>query len=198
MDHDFLPVRERSLRLGDIFGTLGIVDESFNVLMASKVHDPPEVQLCLNKYRQLAFRVHQHMESVIANLADDLNRSPHPGDEAFRAEIMALLWTLGFVPECQSMRASNYVPSRSFLKKIVWMAMERLWCGPLTQYVLLEMKDKPPFNIREHRPLFDKINERYGQYMPDEIWDAAPSEIYAQTLIAWFKGNLNHDKVGAT
>jgi hypothetical protein len=185
-----------ALKLGDLYGTKGLVDASYNVLMASRFRDYPDIMDALRKYRVLADKIHQRLEIAIENLADDLHRSAYPAPAHLRAEIMALLWSLGFIPECQSMRVSDYVPSRSFLKKIVWLSLERLPYDPLTQFVWLEMKDKPPFSLRNHRPIFDRINLRYFQYHPDEIWGVAPSRAYALTLIAWLKGKLDSEEVG--
>jgi hypothetical protein len=185
-----------ALKLGDLYGTKAIVDQSYNVLMAAKYNYYSDIREAVRKYRALAFKIYQRLELAIGNLVDDLHHSAHPAPVHFRAELMALLWTLGFVPECQSLRFSDYVPSRSFLKKIVWLSLERLPVDPLTQFVWLEMKDKPPFSLRDHRPLFDRINSRYHQYLPDELWEIIPSQIYAQTLIAWLKGEVNSDQVG--
>jgi hypothetical protein len=183
-----------ALKLGDLYGTRRLVDESYNVLKAAK-YQIADVQESLRKYRALASKTGQRLDLAIGNLVDDLWRSAHPTSLHFRAEIMALLWTLGCVPECQSMRFSDYVPTRSFLKRIVWLSIERVPYDPLIQFVWLEMKDKPPFNLRDHGALFNRLNQRYNQYMPDELWEVIPSQIYAQTLIAWLKGEIDSAQV---
>ncbi len=185
-----------SLKLGDLEGTKDLVTLSYNTLQAAKFPEYGPIPDALRNCRALSIKVYQRLDSAISNLADDLYQSLSASPDNFRAEFFALLWTLGLIPESQLLRSPSFLPSRSFVKRIVWACLDRIPYDPLTQYIWLEMKDKPPFRLRDHRPLFDKINLRYVQYTPDEFFEIPPSQIYAQTLIAWFKGSLTSDQVG--
>lgn len=185
-----------SLKLGDLEGAKDLVTLSYNTLRAAKFPEYGLIADALRNCRALSIKVYQRLDSAVSNLADDLHQSLSASPDNFRAEFFALLWTLGLIPESQLLRSPGFLPSRSFVKRIVWACLDRIPYDPLTQYIWLEMKDKPPFHLRDHRPLFDKINMRYAQYTADELFEIPPSQIYTQTLIAWFKGSLTSDQVG--
>jgi hypothetical protein len=184
-----------SLKLGDVEGAKDLVTLSYNTLKAAKFSRGPIPQ-ALQSCRALSIKVYQRLDSAISNLADDLYQSLFASPDNFRGEFFALLWTLGLVPESQLMRRPGFAPSRSFVKKIVQASLHHIPYDPLVQYIWLEMKDRPPFRLRDHRPLFDKINLRYAQYRPDGVNEIPPSRAYAQTLTAWFNGVLSSDQVG--
>jgi hypothetical protein len=187
---------DASLKLGDLEGAQALVTVSYNTLQAAKYPEYEPIPDALRKYRALSIKVYQCLDAAVSNLADDLYQSLSTSPENFRAEFFALLWTLGLIPESQLVHTPSFLPSRSFVKRVVWACLDHIPYDPLTQYIWLEMKDKPPFNLRGHRPLFDKINLRYSQYIADVLWPIPPSQIYAQTLIAWFKGSLTLKEVG--
>jgi len=68
---------------------------------------------------------------------------------------------------------------------------------PLTQYIWLEMKDREPFNIRDHPVFFGSANLHYSNHLLDEVMPEPPSQIFARTLIAWFRGNLDEKLAGS-
>jgi len=177
-----------ALKVGDVRGARQVVDTAYDVLMAARYPDHPALVEGIAAYRALAGTVGRRLEQAIDNLADDLLRS------ALRTHLLALMWTLGFVPECESLRRSGQPPSRSMLRTLIRLSMDRIPHDPLTQYVWLEMKDRPSLDLRGHH-FFHVINRRYGQYLPDATWPVMPSQAYAQTLIGWLDGELGLDDV---
>jgi hypothetical protein len=181
---------QATLKVGDVRGALQVVNEAYDVLMAAKYHYDPDLIRGIASYRLLAGSVGRRLQQVIDNLSDDLSRS------ALRTHLLALMWTLGFVPECESLRRSGKALSRSMLRTLIRLSIDRIPEDPLTQYVWLEMKDKPSLDLRGHH-FFYLINRRYNQYLPDETWPVIPSQLYAQTLIRWLGGSLGLDDVAA-
>ena len=187
-----------ALKQGAIQGAQKLVDISYQVLMAAKYQFDPRLQNALADYRRLAREAMRLQEIAVANLADDLYDSCGQKTPNFRAEVGALLWTLGYVPESNSFRItanSSFTPSRRMFRRIVRQSITCIPYDPLTQYIWLELKDRPPFNIREHESLFSIINSCYTQMMLDEFSPVAPSQVFAQCLIAWFKGTLTDKQV---
>jgi hypothetical protein len=178
-----------ALKVGGVRGAGQVVDDAYEVLMAAKYLDDLGLMRGIARYRALAGVVGRRLQQVIDNLADDLLRS------GLRTHLLALMWTLGFVPECEGLHGSGDAPSRSMLRTLIRLSLDRIPEDPLTQYVWLEMKDKPSLELRSHH-FFYLINRRYGQYLPDETWPVSPSQLYARTLIRWLDGSLGRDDVG--
>jgi hypothetical protein len=154
------------------------------------------------RYRRLVGRISFKLENSVANLAYDLRASSAQTEPSFRAEFGAILWCLGLIPESQLFRSNAptfVLPSLRLFKWAVRLSLDRIPHDPLTQYVWLEMKDRPPFSLREHPCLFPRINtvhyatvfERMNDYAP-LIGDPGPSPLkfFAQALVMWFKGTL--------
>jgi hypothetical protein len=173
---------------------LNIVNESIGMLRAAKYYYHPRLKEALNDYMELAAKLHSRHEISIVNLVDELRNSCRKKEPNFRAEFGALLWTLGYIPESALLHASmkdDFVPSRELVNRVVRESMDCIPHDPLVQYIWLELKDRPPFNIREHHDLFPIINTRYGQFQMDEFspYSQSPSQCYAVNLIRWFKGD---------
>jgi len=187
-----------SLKIGAIERAGNLVDIAYDTLMAAKYQDDPRLRSALSNYRELAGKIQRQYQIAIANLADDLRESCRPKKDNFRAEVGAILWSLGMIPESRLFSQdanSAFVPSRRLFKRIVEQSLACIPHDPLVQYVWLQLKDRPPFNIRDHKSLFGKINARYAQMMLDELGPASPSELYARNLIGSFRGNLSKDQV---
>ena len=180
---------QAALKVGDVLGVQQVVETAYDVLMATKwgFAFPPAIA-GVASYRKLAGAVGRRLELAIDNLTDDLLRS------TLRTHLLALMWTLGFVPECESLRRSGRPVSRSMARTLILLSVDRIPEDPLTQYVWLEMKDKPSLDLRGHH-FFYMINRRYNQYKPDVTWSIEPSRVYAQTLIGWLDGSLGLDDV---
>jgi hypothetical protein len=177
-----------ALKLGDVRGARRVVDTAYDVLMAARYPDHPALVAGIAAYRTLAGAVSRRMEQAVDNLADDLLAS------SLRTHLLALMWTLGFVPECLALRRCGETPSKSMLRTLIRLSLERIPHDPLTQYVWLELKDRPSLDLRSHH-FFYAINRRYHQYLPDDTWQIMPSQAYAQTLVGWLDGSLGLDDV---
>jgi hypothetical protein len=179
---------------GAIDGCRELVDDAYDTLMAAKyVLWDPQIQTALQEYRKLRGRIQRRYDGAVANLVDDLRESCRPGAHDFRAEIGAILWSLGQIPESRFFRSDadpGFLPSRRLCRTIVERSLDCMAVDPLVQYVWLELKDRLPFNIRDHRALFGRVNQNYHQLLLDDYGPVTPSRIYAQTLIAWFRGDI--------
>ena len=189
-----------AIKIGAIDGVKELVDESYDTLMAAKYWFDERLRAALDKYRELAGKIARKYDTAVANLTDELRESCRPQQANFRAEVGALLWSLGMVAESQlflSTANPDVVPSRRLFRKVVQQSLDCISQDSLVQYVWLEMKDRPPFNIRDHKTLFARINVRYKQLMLDEfaVTDAPPSEVYAKSLIAWFRDDISREQV---
>ncbi|MCW3474596.1 hypothetical protein [Limobrevibacterium gyesilva] len=187
------------LRIGALEAARKLVDVSYDTLMAAKyAHWDERLQAAMVEYRALMGRIERRYDADISGLADDLRAACQPGAPDFRAETGAILWSLGMVPESRVFRpGAATVPSPRLFRRIVEQSLACIPHDPLVQYVWLAMKDRPPFNIRDHASLFGRINLRYGQMLLDELGEQVPSEVYANTLIAWFRGTLGRGQVDA-
>jgi hypothetical protein len=187
-----------AFRIGAFEEAKLLADEGYEVLMSCKFWYEEDFRWQIEAYRQLSARSWRKYELALANLVDDLRDSCRPGNQNFRAEMGALLWSLGYVPESMLLRVGappNWIPSRQFLLSIVRQSMLIISSDPLVQYVWLELKDRPGFNLRSHRLLFQRINTYWSQSPLDELSPDPPSRSYARALIGWFGGKLT-DKLG--
>ena len=181
---------QAALALGDVLNSREVVQTGYDMLMAARYPDVPALVAGIGRYRSLGRDVERRFQREIDNLADDMAFSAQPGPDSLRAQQLALMWTLGFVPECQGLRRSGGSPSRSMLRTLIRVSLERIQFDPLAQYVWLQMKDRPSLDLRGHS-FFFVVNRRYPSYRPDQYWPVAPSEVYARTLAAWLDSRLD-------
>lgn len=178
---------------------LQMVDLSMDVLNAAKYRYGQRYDEAVARYRQLGVLVETRWRSAYEDLANDLRDSCRLEQPNFRAEVGALLWTLGMVPESGLFLPGAPNPGLPPLRLCRWIAnvsnigMAR---DPLTQYIWLEMKDREPFNIRDHPVFFGRANLRYTNHMLDEVMPEPPSQLFAKTAIAWFRGDLEEKLAG--
>ena len=196
-----------SLAVGALNGAERAIELGYDMLMlaATKIWWTDELRLDINRYRQLSANHNDRLENAIRNLADDLQKSCLPGNANFRAEVGALFWSLGLIPQSNLLKLTaklDFVPSKRQCISIVHLSLDRIPRDPLIQAVWLEMKDKEPFNLREHDLLFGKINLDYPQFdnFLGPLCDLfiEPREIYrtyAKTLISWFRGTLHEEEL---
>jgi hypothetical protein len=185
-------------RLGGGLNALRLVDYAYDVLAAAKYRFNPKLRAAMDAYRDLAGMIQRRNTGAIADLAEDLREASRPGPPDFRAEIGAMLWTLGYTPECELFRPGHDAApllSRRFYRRVVEQSLAAIPTDPLLQYIWLAMKDRPPFDLRGHGDLFGRINLRYAETILDLAMDERPSEVFAKTLIAWFRGDLDLDAV---
>ncbi|MCU7918575.1 MAG: hypothetical protein KZQ95_09485 [Candidatus Thiodiazotropha sp. (ex Epidulcina cf. delphinae)] len=171
-----------------------IVDHSYEMLQAANLKYLEMFKPAITRYRQLAGLINKKYEIAIQNLSEDIWISCHPDEPNFRAEFRAIVWSLGLVPECEALSTPQYVPSRRFVRFIVRQSLKYIPQDSLLQYLWLEMKDRPPINIREHISLFAEINFRYDQNLLDMMLPEPPSAVYAQMLINFFRGEVTENE----
>lgn len=188
-----------ALQAGAVNEALQLVERSLDVLNAAKYKDHPRYQAAEARYRQLGVLVETRWRAAYEDLAQNLRGSCRPEPPNFRAEVGALLWTLGMIPESSLFlpRApSPVLPPLRLCRWILHVSSNGMARDPLTQYVWLEMKDREPFNIRDHPVFFGSANLRYPNHLLDELMPEPPSRAFARTLIAWFRGDLDEKLAG--
>ncbi|HKE52830.1 MAG TPA: hypothetical protein VKE25_15100, partial [Actinomycetes bacterium] len=149
----------------------------------------------LADYAEVQGRIQRRLNACVANLAWDLRASASGGGETFRAELAAMLWTLGDVPHAERVAGDPaYTPPLTLVQDVVEVTMGRLAADPFLQYVWLELKDRPPFDLRGHKVLFAAINNVYygtGVHQLEETGLFSPSRAYARALIEHFRGRVS-------
>ena len=134
----------------------------------------------------------QIYEDCVDELAWALHTNATAQAKPFRAELAALFWASGDVLHAQLLRPDgpdDYLPPYALVRTLVSHSMRTLPDAPLIQHIWLDMKDRGPFSLREHRLLFGHINNVFRGfsnplYASDEI-----SRAYAEALIAWMRGH---------
>jgi hypothetical protein len=125
-------------------------------------------------------------------LAEELRDSCRTKQPNFRPEVGAILWSLGMIPESLLFHANvpvPSVPSRTFCKRVINQSLASIPKDPMVQYVWLLLKDREPFNIRDHYAFFGIIDRAYETWNLDNIL-----AYYARTLIAWFRGESTKEE----
>lgn len=189
------------LEIDALVGARRLVEHCYDVFMdVSTTWNRSAGETLLRSYQDLARQIEDRYSWAIADLAEAFyEQGCDPDGPNFRAEVGAMLWSLGLVAESQVFRSDAQpaiIPGKRFFQRLIRQSMDALPYDSLLQYVWLELKDRPPFSIREHAALFALINPVYDQFPADayplvELFPAPPSRIYARTLIAWFRGTLD-------
>jgi hypothetical protein len=181
-----------------------LIQHVYDVWISAKegFHAEPDFLRILNDHRELAVKITEKQKYAINNLASELRESCYHEKPNFRAEVAAILWTIGFIPETQLLISDctdqlTKLP-KTFFQHIVFHSLKWISSDPLIQNVWLQMKDKPVFNLRDHKSIFAIINSVYPQ-PPLSVFDDLPGpgpagKVYAQTLIGFFMGNLKEDE----
>jgi hypothetical protein len=150
------------------------------------------------EYARVLAGIDRRFRTCVANLAWDLRAALDPGGPNVRAELAALLWTLGDVPHAE--RVANepgYTPLLPLVHDAVDQSINRLPFDSFLQYVWLAMKDRPPLDLRGHKVLFTAINNVYHQTGVHEVENSgifSPSRTYAQTAIDHFGGSVTGER----
>lgn len=135
-------------------------------------------------------------DEAVAELAWGLHGAAEPVEGSFRAELAAMFWTLGDVIHARLLSAegpSDYAVPYALVHRVVEQSMRTLPDAFLLQHVWLQMKNRSPFDIREHRLLFASINNRYREQPLQRLEDQLPLEIgrgYARSLIGLMRGQI--------
>ena len=62
---------------------------------------------------------------------------------------------------------------------------------PFIQSIWLALRDRPPFDLRAHKAIYGRIVQRFHanqMHFLDDTFPKPPSELYADTLITYFRG----------
>lgn len=159
------------------------------------------------QYRSLLREADGRHAECIENLAWDLRESCRPEGPNFRPEVAAMFWTLGDVLHAHLLHTTSQLPSQSSITSLVRRSMLVMHLDPALQGIWLQLKDRPPFQLRSHRELFESINKVWsdssrkhelmrgqtaGQHMADlmTVFDEAPSDVYADAVTRYFRDDL--------
>ena len=155
-----------------------------------------EIRSVLAQYREISSKYEKRYNTLVSALAWDLRESARDRESPnFRAEVAALLWTLGFVPQACLMKTDDgvpgYFPSLDLMTFLIDQCLQTVSDDSLMQYIWLDMKDRPPFDLRAHRELFALINVRFHTkqiHLFDEMAPESPSRSFARVVIDYFRG----------
>jgi hypothetical protein len=160
-----------ALQLDGLWPARRLVQYTYEMIDVTRMILHAEIERELERCRGFARIIEQRIEFAIGNLADDLRESCRPAPENFRAEVGALAWTLGFVPESAMFRAGSAagdaLPSRRFFRQLVRHSLVCIPTDSLVQYLWLELRDRGPFDVRSHPALYAVISR---------VYDASPLE----------------------
>lgn len=188
-----MPARARTW--GGNLAALELIELATEVLGAAKYVSNPTLCAAREDYRRLAGRAARRAADAAADLAEALRAASRPsaaGD--MRAEIGALLWTLGYIPESALLspaRRDAPTLSRRFYRRVVDQSLAAIPHDPLVQYLWLAMKDRAPLDLRAHGEVFGRINMRHAETLLDQALPEPPSQVFARTAIAWFGGDID-------
>jgi hypothetical protein len=163
----------------------------------------PTLRGVIAEYETVRVTAEQIYEGCVDELAWALHTKATAQPKTFRAELAALFWTSGDVLHAELLRPdgpADYLPPYALVRTLVSHCMRILPREPLIQYIWLDMKDRGPFSLRDHRVLFGHINNRFHNHPLHELDEILPrsiSQAYAKALIAWMRGHvqkatLNH------
>jgi hypothetical protein len=142
------------------------------------------------EYTALDDRVDRRLGSCIAELAWALRASLTD----FRPEVAAILWTLGDARHAELVAGdAEYVPPLQLVRDLVEVSMSRIPTDPFLQYLWLELKDRPPLDLRGHKVLFAALNNVYhstGVHEVEAMGLVSPSRAFARAAIAHFAGHV--------
>ena len=149
-------------------------------------------------YTEVTTNVERRLTRCMADLAWDLRASLSPEPPNFRAEVAAMLWTLGSVVQAERLAADDgYVPPPTVIRDVVERSILGVERDPFIQYLWLELRDRPPFDLREHRVLFGAINHVYSGTAVHAMSagpGSSPGRAYARTAIEQFGGGVSAEE----
>jgi hypothetical protein len=159
----------------------------------------PALRSVLSQYEAVKADAERIFREAVDELAWALHANAGAGSESFRAELAALFWAAGDTLHAELLRPEgppDYLPAYGLVRSLVDQSMRRLPRDPLIQYIFLEMKDRGPFSLREHRILFGRINNRFHSHplhKLDYLLPADISRLFARLLIGWMQGQPPQD-----
>lgn len=179
-----------------------VCEEASGFIEAAKTAPfDPTIRQVLADYREVAASAQRIYEDRVGELAWALTASsgPRPASDAgasFRPHLAALFWAAGDILHGELLSArgpADYSAPYPLVRDLVDHSMARLPRDPLMQYIWLEMKDRGPFNLREHAELFGHLNNRFQSHPLHALDEMLPFElgrIFARALIGWMGGRV--------
>lgn len=159
----------------------------------------PMLRRVIVEYETVRTAAEQIYDGCVDELAWALRTNAAAQRDTFRAELAALFWTSGDVLHAGLLRPdgpADYLPPYPMVRTLVDHSMRTLPREPLIQYIWLDMKDRGPLSLREHRVLFGHINNCFHSHplhQLDEILPVGVSRAYAKAVIAWMRGHAQDD-----
>jgi hypothetical protein len=188
------------VRADALWGASPLVRIGLDAIESAKVaHSDPQVRETVDDYLTVQAAIDRRFAELRSELAWELRESCAPSEPSFRPEVAALMWTLGDVPHALSLSATTTPPSLALIEGVVHESMRRLQRDPFTQYVWLELKDRPPFDLRAHKILFARINAVHSGAQAQRFEGVQaqlglhPATTYALALIAHFRGAVTEE-----
>ncbi|HEY1350306.1 MAG TPA: hypothetical protein VGF67_11850 [Ktedonobacteraceae bacterium] len=131
-----------SLNIEAIRGARQVVEHCVDVSMAvATTWNRGAGELLLRRYQELVCQI-EDSSRAISDLAGAFSTQGCRLEESnFRAEIGAMLWSLGLLAESQAFRASarpGHLPGRRFFQRLIRQAMDALPYDSLLRYLWLE------------------------------------------------------------
>ena len=156
----------------------------------------PRLRGVVAEYEDVLAEADRLRDEAIAELAWALHGAAGPDAGSFRAELAAMFWTLGDVVHARLLSADgpgDYAVPYALVHAVVEDSIRTMPDAFLLQHVWLQLKDRGPFDIRQHRLLFATLNNRYHGQPLQQLEDNLPVALgrgYARTLIGWLRGQV--------
>lgn len=162
---------------------------------ASYAYHDHRIREMIARYRELIEQIELELAQAERTLAWELREACGPAQPSLQPEVSALLWTLGDVSHAAALQ-HGAIPALRVLEDLVHTSTLRIRSDPLLQYVWLELKDRPPLDLRAHRLLFARINAFYTDSPLHRLEamfgaGASASRAYARALVAHFDGGVS-------
>jgi hypothetical protein len=203
-------------KLGNLVDSRALAEQAYDMVSAAKTvggetgNDEGAIQKAgaLERYRQLSGQIYEQYVTAVSNLADDLHECCRPGEENLRAELGAVLFTLGYPPESQLfVKGAQYRPSRALIRRTVVQSLACMPFDALLTSVWLEIVNSPLVQWSDHRSLElfirrkseFRLSSPFPFVEPDSQETPVPAlldsvdnpyslaTLYAYALIAWFQ-----------
>jgi hypothetical protein len=159
----------------------------------------PVLRGVVAEYEDVLAAVDATRADAVAELAWELHAHCASTSDGFRAELAAMFWIVGDVPHAELLGPRGqlgYLPPYAMVRALVDHALRVLPSAPLLQSILLDMKDRGPFDLRRHAVLFGRINNVYRGHALHDVQRALPMDLcgsFARVLIGAMRGQVPDD-----
>lgn len=163
----------------------------------------PVLRDVIGEYRRLLTRADAIRDAAVTALAWELRSATENGEDGLRSELAALFWTSGDALRGRLLGVDGdprYRPPLKHVRDLVDLSMRRIPHDPLLQHIWLEMKDRGPVNLRDHRVLFGLINNYYGGHplhQQETLMSMPICRSFAGAAVGWMRGDVQPDNSAA-